>query len=82
MRAIRLGRESLALQKRSLTLSDGRRTSVALEPAFWDVLEKIALLRRKTITALVSDVDRHRSDHAALTSALRVYALQHRPNEF
>jgi predicted DNA-binding ribbon-helix-helix protein len=63
------------LAKRSFTLA-GHRTSVALEPAFWRALEAAAARRRRSLAALVAEVDGARADPAApLASALRVFAL-------
>ncbi|MDE2582282.1 MAG: ribbon-helix-helix domain-containing protein [Rhodospirillales bacterium] len=62
------------LVKRSLALS-GHRTSVALEPAFWDALMAIAAARRQTLAALVAAVDGSRGPDQPLASALRVLAL-------
>jgi predicted DNA-binding ribbon-helix-helix protein len=63
------------LQKRSFTLA-GHRTSVALEPAFWSVLEALARSRGMTLSALVQQVDAGRDEpDLPLASALRVHAL-------
>lgn len=54
----------------------GHRTSVALEPAFWTVLEAAARRRSLGLAALVADVDAARGDPAVpLASALRLFAL-------
>jgi len=63
------------LVKRSFSLA-GHRTSVALEPAFWAVLEDIARSRRMTLAALVAAEDVERGAAAPLASALRVLALR------
>nr|WP_248291573.1 ribbon-helix-helix domain-containing protein [Neoroseomonas marina] len=66
------------MAKRSFTLA-GHRTSVALEPAFWAVLESIALKRGLSLAALVSELDAARAvDGAPLASTLRVFALTSR----
>ena len=63
------------LVKRSFTLS-GHRTSVALEPEFWEALAALAAGHGRTLSALVADVDAgHAPDHP-LASALRVHALR------
>lgn len=62
------------MQKRSLSIA-GHPTSLALEPEFWDVLERIARERGLSLSALVAEVDESR-DVPNLTSALRVAALQ------
>jgi predicted DNA-binding ribbon-helix-helix protein len=63
------------LVKRSLTLS-GHRTSVALEPEFWDALAVIARGQGRTLAALVAETDAARAPARPLASALRVRALQ------
>lgn len=62
------------LEKRSVSLS-GHRTSLALEPEFWAVLEEMAVERDLSLAALVGEIDAERDD-ANLASALRVAALQ------
>jgi len=70
------------LAKRSLSIA-GHRTSVALEPEFWDALDAIAAERRIALPALIAEIDSRRGD-ARLASALRLAALAHfrnkRPN--
>jgi len=63
-----------ALVKRSFTLA-GHRTSVALEPEFWQALTVIALARNTPMAALVAEVDAERGADRPLASALRVFAL-------
>jgi predicted DNA-binding ribbon-helix-helix protein len=63
------------LVKRSFSLA-GHRTSVALEPEFWDVLEAIARSRTLRLAQLVASVDATRDGNAALASALRILALK------
>lgn len=61
------------LKKRSFSLS-GHRTSVALEPEFWAVIEASAQRDGKTLAALVAQIDASRGPRP-LASALRLYAL-------
>ncbi len=63
------------LTKRSFSLA-GHRTSVALEPAFWEALATIATAREQTLSALVATTDAERQDGQPLASALRVLALR------
>ena len=64
------------LRKRSFRLA-GHRTSVALEPEFWAVIEASAARRRISLAGLVAEVDAARADPALpLASALRVFALK------
>jgi len=62
------------LRKRSLTIA-GHRTSIALEPEFWDGLEALAARRGLRLTALVEEIDRER-EGPNLSSALRVAVLR------
>ena len=59
--------------KRSLTIS-GHRTSLSLEPEFWTVLKTAAQEERKSLAALVAEIDRGRGERN-LSSALRVWVL-------
>lgn len=61
-------------QKHSLTLK-GHRTSVTLEPAFWDAFREIARQDGKAINVLASEIDEARGADAGLASAIRVYVL-------
>ncbi len=63
------------LKKRSFSLA-GHRTSVALEPEFWDALAGLADARKTTLVALVAEVDSTRMPENPLASALRVLALR------
>ncbi|WP_339913874.1 ribbon-helix-helix domain-containing protein [uncultured Brevundimonas sp.] len=63
------------LKKRSVMLS-GHATSVALEPEFWDVLDRIAGERGLSHAALLAWVDATRG-RRPLASACRLLALEH-----
>ncbi len=63
------------LEKRSLSLN-GHRTSVALEPEFWAVLEQAAT--PGPLAALVAAQDEARAETGEpLASRLRVFALRY-----
>ena len=62
-----------AIGKYSVAI-DGHRTSVSLEPEFWQALKTIAAVRREPLRALVSEIDRTRQGN--LSSALRVFVLE------
>jgi predicted DNA-binding ribbon-helix-helix protein len=73
---IRSGSGTLSgLIKRSFSLA-GHRTSVALEPEFWDVLRDIARSRDMLLSELVASVDAARDGVTPLASSLRVLALR------
>jgi predicted DNA-binding ribbon-helix-helix protein len=63
------------LIKRSFALA-GHRTSVALEPEFWEALEALAQTRGCKLTALLAEADATRDPASPLASVLRVMALR------
>lgn len=62
--------------KHSLTLH-GHRTSVSLEPSFWDAFRAIATEQGETVNALATRIDAARQGDEGLASAIRVFVLQH-----
>jgi predicted DNA-binding ribbon-helix-helix protein len=60
--------------KHSLTLH-GHRTSVTLEPAFWQEFCRLARARGTSVNALAAEIDAARGD-TGLASALRLFVLQ------
>lgn len=60
--------------KRSLTIA-GHRTSLSLEPEFWQALQDLARSEKKTVAALVGEVDRTRGTRN-LSSAIRVWLFR------
>jgi len=63
----------MRLTKKSFSLS-GHRTSVALEPEFWAVLEADARRQGTSFAAFIAAIDRDRAERP-LASALRLHAL-------
>ncbi len=73
------------LIKRSMRL-DGHRTSLALEPSYWDAIKKIAIRRESTIPKVIESIDTIRTTNApgigpidntmSLASAVRVYVYE------
>lgn len=66
------------LIKRSLSIS-GHRTSLALEPDFWAVLDAVAAQRGIAFAALIREIDEARvaaNPDQPLSSACRVFALR------
>ncbi|HYD98812.1 MAG TPA: ribbon-helix-helix domain-containing protein [Alphaproteobacteria bacterium] len=61
------------IQKRSVLLA-GHRTSVSLEPAFWEALKAIAAGRGQSLNALIAEIDARRGGN--LSSAIRVFVLE------
>ena len=60
--------------KRSLTLH-GHRTSVSLEPAFWEAFRAIATQKHVPLNQLAADIDDARKGDEGLASAIRVFVL-------
>lgn len=65
---------TITIRRRSVTIA-GHRTSVSIEDAFWDVLKDVAARRNMSLNRLVGEIDKSRSGN--LSSALRVYVVQH-----
>lgn len=63
-----------SLSKRSVALA-GHATSVALEPEFWAVLDRIAEARGLSKAGLLADIDAGRG-RRPLASACRLLALE------
>lgn len=64
----------MSLIKRSLSL-DGHATSVALEAAFWTVIDDYSRQQGRSLASVVGEVDAARGQ-TPLASALRVWTLQ------
>lgn len=63
------------MQKKSIQLT-GHRTSISLEPEFWQALQQIARQKNTSVRKLIIQIDNTRTNN--LSSSLRVYIL----NEF
>ena len=61
--------------KRSLTLA-GHRTSVSLEPEFWEAFREIAEARGQALNALAAEIDRARGLETGLATAIRLFVLR------
>jgi predicted DNA-binding ribbon-helix-helix protein len=62
-----------ALRARNVRIHS-RRTSVKLEPAFWDALEAVAVREGRTMNDLCSLIS-DKADGYGLTAAIRVFVL-------
>lgn len=60
--------------KRSVTIA-GHRTSLSLEPEFWEALNTLADVRNMSLAGLVAAIDEQRG-RSNLSSALRVAVLK------
>jgi predicted DNA-binding ribbon-helix-helix protein len=65
--------------KRSI-VTNGHKTSVSLEDAFWTDLKKIAHAQQVTLSELVTKIDGTREQNN-LSSAIRLFVLHHFRNE-
>ena len=63
-------------QKHSLTLRN-HRTSVSLEPEFWDAFRAIAQAQDLPLNELAARIDEERGIETGLASAIRVFVLKH-----
>ena len=66
---------NLRPEKHSLTLR-GHRTSVSLEPEFWEAFRTIAADRNMPINELAAQIDKGRGTDRGLASAIRVFVLR------
>ena len=53
----------------------GHRTSVRLEPVMWEALVDISHRQHRSVSVLVTEIDRER-DSLSLTAAIRVYIVR------
>ncbi|BCW88776.1 hypothetical protein sos41_19180 [Alphaproteobacteria bacterium SO-S41] len=61
--------------KRSISIA-GHRTSISLEPIFWEVLKEIAKAEKCSLAAIVAQIDEARvPGDSSLSSAIRVYIV-------
>ena len=65
---------SLRPEKHSLTLA-GHRTSVSLEPEFWEQFARLAHQDGRSVTDLAAEIDAGRGDQG-LASAIRLFVLR------
>ena len=59
---------------------DGHRTSISLEPMFWEMLTAAAAARSQSINALVAQIDAERIRAAtppSLAGAIRIWLVTH-----
>ncbi len=61
-------------RKRSVVIA-GHKTSVSLEPEFWDALKEIAADRNMSVNQIVRDIDTGHEGN--LSSAIRLHILRH-----
>lgn len=62
-------------RKHSLTLK-GHRTSVSLEPEFWEAFRTLAAARGQALNALAAEIDVARPADVGLATAIRLFVLR------
>jgi predicted DNA-binding ribbon-helix-helix protein len=62
--------------KRSVSIA-GHRTSISIEPEFWETLALLARHQKRSVAALVAEIDNNRAGRN-LSSAIRVWVLQNK----
>lgn len=62
-------------EKHSLTLR-GHRTSVTLEPEFWEAFQALAAAEGRAVNDLAAEIDAARGTERGLASAIRVHVLE------
>ena len=66
----------MSLLKKSFTIGN-HRTSISLEPEFWDALEKIAKEQNVSLSKLVLKIDNEKpKDYINLASYVRIWVLK------
>ncbi len=69
----------MSREKRSISLH-GHRTSVALEPEFWAIIDRVADKKGLSVSALLMNIDDERVKsriQAGLASYIRVWVLNY-----
>lgn len=61
-------------RKRSFSIK-GHRTSISLEPPFWEALRELAQRRSIPLAALVAEIDGARASPTGLSTAVRLHIL-------
>lgn len=62
----------MSIKKYSVMIS-GHRTSISLEPEFWEEIKRLAKEKNVSVPVLVAEIDDARN--GGLSSALRLYVL-------
>ena len=66
----------MSLLKKSFTIGN-HRTSISLEPEFWDALEIIAKEQNVSLSKLVLEIDNEKpKDYINLASYIRIWVLK------
>lgn len=68
--------------KKSVVIAGRHQTSISVEPEFYAELEQIANEKKCSINALITEIDKSRGEENNLSSAVRLYVLQHIKNKY
>lgn len=63
------------MRKISVVIANRHQTSISLEDEFFEELGRIAAAERKSLNALITEIDRTRNQDN-LSSAIRIYILK------
>lgn len=66
----------MTCRKHSIMIG-GRKTSASVEDPFWDALRDIARGRKVTLSDVVGEIDQGRGERTSLSSAIRVFVMEH-----
>ena len=69
-------RAKSTIMKRSVSI-DGHKTSVSLEPQFYEALKEIAKERGVDVQDLIARIEAKRRKASNLSSAIRVFVVEH-----
>ena len=64
----------MSFVKRSLSLH-GHRTSLALEPEFWDIVDEHVAAEQRSLAGLIAEIDVNGDPDDPLSSAVRVWVV-------
>ena len=62
--------DDMKIKRRNVYISK-RRTTIALEHYFWDMLDNISFSENKTIDEIITDIDNARDESTKLTATVR-----------
>lgn len=65
------------MKKISIVIAGRHYTSITLEEEFYEILLSIAKEKNLSINALVTEIDINRNENNNLSSAIRIFILEH-----
>lgn len=65
------------MKKISIVIAGRHYTSITLEEEFYEILLSIAKEKKLSINALVTEIDINRNENNNLSSAIRIFILEH-----